>query len=179
MKYFKHSLKFAIAFVLCLLLRLIPFRPANFEPIMGTMMPFAKRFGPLAGGIFAVISMVIYDLFTSYGAWTWYTAITYGVISVWAGYYFQNRTASRGNFLLFSLMGTLVFDALTGPIIPSLFFHGHFMALTIPQIPFTLSHLAGNTLFAVIVSPIVYKYLVQASFWELPVFETTKKQPAK
>lgn len=141
---------------------------------MGTMMPFSKRFGPLAGGLFAAGSMVLYDLVTSYGRWTWTTALVYGAVSVWAGYFFKNREASRGNFVGFAIMGTLVFDALTGPIIPSLFGDGNFTALTIAQIPFTLSHLAGNVLFAAILSPVIMKYLVLHPFWDFAPEAKTK-----
>ena len=63
---------------------------------------------------------------------------------------------------------TLAFDAITGPVIPALFFGGNFMALTVAQIPFTLYHLLGNVALAVALSPLIEKYVVANEAWELP-----------
>jgi uncharacterized membrane protein len=174
----KQSLKFIVTLLLGFFLRLIPFRPANFEPIMGSMMPFAKRYGALTSGLFGFASIVLYDLVTKYGAWTWETAITYGLISVWAASFFQKRDANRGNFVAFALMGTLVYDFITGPLLPTLLHHGNFMALTIAQIPFTLSHLAGNLIFAAVVSPVLMKYVILNPYWDLPTLKATNQKTA-
>ena len=40
----KNYLKFFIALIFCLLIRLIPFRAPNVEPILATMMPFSKAY---------------------------------------------------------------------------------------------------------------------------------------
>lgn len=171
----RHLLKYIVAISACFLVRLIPFRPANFEPLMGTMMPFSKRFGALAGAVLTFSSIVLYDLVTVYGSHTWTTASVYALVSIWAAYFFKNRSASRGNFVIFAILGTLVFDALTGPIVPSLIGHGQFWALTVAQVPFTVSHLAGNIIFAIVLSPIIQKYLVDSPFWEINLAKTKKE----
>ena len=174
----KQSLKFAVVLLLNFFLRLVPFRPANFEPIMGSMMPFAKRYGVLSAGLFSFISIVLFDSVTHFGIWTWETAITYAVVSMWAATFFKNRDTSRGNFVGFAIMGTLVFDAITGPILPTLLHHGNFLALTFAQIPFTMSHLAGNVVFAAVLSPIIMKYIVLNEFWDLPSLAELKQKTA-
>jgi len=175
----KQSLKFTIAFITCFFLRLIPFRPANVEPIMGTMMPFAKKYGLITSVLFSFGSIMLYDAVTAFGTWTWSVAIVYALVSIGATFYFKNRDASRANFVIYAIIGTLVFDALTGPIIPSVFQHGNFWALTVAQVPFTLSHLAGNIIFAAVLSPLIMKYFVLNPYWDLPsLAELKQKQPA-
>ena len=41
----KNWVKYAIGFVVCFAIRLVPFRPPNVEPVMTATMPFSKRFG--------------------------------------------------------------------------------------------------------------------------------------
>jgi uncharacterized membrane protein len=77
-KYQKNWLKFSVGLVLCLLVRLIPFRPPNIEPILATNMPFSKAYGPYAGFLFAFVSIVLYDVVTStLGMWSLITASTF------------------------------------------------------------------------------------------------------
>ena len=151
-------LKYAIAFFIALGIRMIPFRPANVEPLLGTMMPFSKRVSPLAGGAFALASFVIYDYFTAgIGTYTWETGLVYTLIGIAAGYYFQYFKQSRASYAAYAVIATLAFDLITGPIMISLAGH-NFWVVTVAQIPFTISHLIGNVLFAVLLSPIIQKF---------------------
>ena len=61
----KNWLKYTIAFLGVLIIRLIPFRAPNLEPIMATIMPLGKRYGAYGAFIFGVLSIVIYDSITS------------------------------------------------------------------------------------------------------------------
>ena len=101
-------LKYAIAFFIALGIRMIPFRPANVEPLLGTMMPFSKRVSPLAGGAFALASFVIYDYFTAgIGTYTWETGLVYTLIGIAAGYYFQYFKQSRASYAAYAVIATL------------------------------------------------------------------------
>ena len=51
--YKKNWLKFILGFIACLLIRLIPFRPPNVEPILAMQMPFSRAYGALASFLFA------------------------------------------------------------------------------------------------------------------------------
>jgi hypothetical protein len=62
MKKFKNLVKYIIGFFVCFAVRLIPFRPPNFEPIMTTTMPFGKKWGWMAGGFFGAASIIIFDI---------------------------------------------------------------------------------------------------------------------
>jgi energy-coupling factor transport system substrate-specific component len=160
--YRNGSVKFVVGFFICLLVRLIPFRPPNIEPILSTQMPFSKAYGPLAGFVFAFMSIVLYDLVTNtLGVWSLLTASAYGVLGLLGAFYFRNRVPSAFNFVRFAIFGTLFFDAATGLTIGPLFFNQPFLAALIGQIPFTAWHLVGNISFAIILSPAIYRLIIQ------------------
>jgi Cu/Ag efflux pump CusA len=50
---------------------------------------------------------------------------------------------------------------MTGPTIGPIFFHQSLMASIIGQIPFTLLHLLGNIIFAILLSPAIDKILIK------------------
>ena len=112
--YFEPSLKFFLALAFCLLVRLIPLRAPNIEPILATTMPFSRVFGALTGFSFAVLSILLYDLATgTLGMQTFFTAGAYGILGWWAASYFKRREANAWNYVRFAVIGTLFFDALT------------------------------------------------------------------
>lgn len=160
--YTKNWFKYGIGFFSCLLIRLIPFRPPNIEPILATQMPFSKAYGKIAAFLFAFASIVLYDVITmKVGMWTFITAVVYGLLGVWASVYFQNRKNNSLNYAKFAIMGTLVFDITTGLSVGPLFFNQPFMEALIGQIPFTAMHLVGNVGFAIILSPALYRFVIQ------------------
>ncbi len=163
----KNWFKYVVGFVACLLIRLIPFRPPNIEPILATQMPFSKAYGKIAGFLFAFFSMVLYDILTGkVGIWTFITASAYGLLGLWASIYFKNKNNSSWNYAKFAVMGTLAFDIVTGLSVGPLFFHQPFMEALIGQIPFTALHLIGNIGFAVVFSPLLYKYVIENKKFE-------------
>lgn len=160
MKKPKNMLKYIIGLLTVIGLRLIP-HPPNVEPIMSTMMPFAKKWGWLAGLLFTAISILAFDLIThTLGVWSLMTLFAYGVIGVAAGFYFKKRESSIKNYLIFSVIATLFYDALTGIGTGMLFFNQPFVPTVLGQIPFTLYHLAGNIVLGAVVSPLLYKWVL-------------------
>ena len=158
----KNYFKFSLGLVLCLLMRLIPLRAPNIEPILAMTMPFSKAYGAFVGFSFAVLSILLYDVLTStLGVQTFFTVLAYGIIGLWAGYYFKKREANAWNYVRFAVIGTLSFDALTGLTVGPIFFHQSFLGSLTGQIPFTVLHLLGNVLFAFILSPAIYNLLVK------------------
>ena len=157
---FRGSVKFILGWAIVFAVRLLPFRAPNVEPLLATLMPFAKRYG--AGGAFAFgfCSIVAFDLVTSgVGSWTWVTAFAYGSVGAGAYLFFRNRAASSGNFLLYSVIATLAYDAVTGLTIGPLFFGQPFMVALIGQVPFTILHLMGNMALAIAVSPAIWVWV--------------------
>ena len=165
--YAKNWFKFILGFIACLLIRLIPFRPPNIEPILATQMPFSKAFGALAGFVFAFLNMALYDFITGkVGVWTLVTAGTYGILGLLSAYYFKKRAMERLNYVKFAIFGTLFFDAVTGLSIGPLFFHQSFVQALVGQIPFTALHLVGNISFAIVLSPLIYRFIIENKKFE-------------
>lgn len=165
--YTKNWFKFTLGFIACMIIRLIPFRPPNIEPILATQMPFSKKYGALAGFSFAFLSIVLYDLITTkVGMWTFITAGTYGVLGLWAYFFFKKRAMQKLNYVKFAILGTLFFDAVTGLSIGPLFFGQTFSEAFFGQIPFTAMHLLGNISFAIILSPLIYKFVIENEKFE-------------
>lgn len=151
--------KLAVSWLGGLAILFVPFRPANAEPVLGTLMPVSKRFGSLASLLFAFLSVAAHDLCTSgIGTWTYITAFSYGIVGIASSFYFKNRAATRWNFLKFGVGGTIAYDALTGLTIGPIFYHQPFMTALVGQIPFTAEHMLGTAAFALLLSPLLYRW---------------------
>jgi uncharacterized membrane protein len=161
-------IKFVGVWAAIFLVRFIPFRAPNVEPMLASLMPFSKRFGAVSVFVFAFLGIFLYDLLTSgIGVWTWITAFAYGALAIGSYFFFKNRTASVKNFVGFGIVGTVLYDAATGLTIGPLFFHQTFMAALIGQIPFTLLHLAGTITFSVFLSPVLYYWVMRSEVLEI------------
>ncbi len=157
----KSGLKYFIVLATGIILRFLPLKAPNIEPVMASTMPMAKKYGKASAFIFAFLSMALFDVIDGVvGPWTWVTSIVYGVIGISAAYYFKNKSNRPLNYLKFSIMSTLAFDALTGLTIGPVFFNQPFLTALIGQIPFTAIHLLGNGILALAVSPLLYRWLV-------------------
>lgn len=165
MRQFSHKLdgtvKFIIGWAVVFAVRLIPFRPPNVEPVLTTLMPFAKRYGWFGAFAFGFLSIVIYDAVTGLlGIWTVITGVAYGFVGIGAAVFFQRREATTTNFLGYAIIGTIAYDALTGLTVGPIAFGQPFIEALVGQIPFTILHLLGNVIFAVMVSPAIYRWVV-------------------
>ena len=160
--YKKNYFKFSLVLAVCLLVRLIPFRMPNVEPILAATMPFGRVYGAFLGFSFGFLSILFYDVLTgTLGIQTLFTAGAFGLLGWWSASYFKKHEANAWNFMRFAIVGTLFFDALTGLTVGPIFFHQSFMTSLVGQIPFTVFHLIGNTVFAFILSPVVYNFLIR------------------
>lgn len=158
----RNSIKFIVGFAVCFGIRLIPFRPPNFEPLLATQMPFAERLGGLFAFVFGFLSIFMFDVFTSgVGTWTWITASMYGVLGVLAAIFFQHFGHGVGKYLVFSIFGTLLFDGVTGLMMGPILYGQPFTEALVGQVPFTAMHLVGNALLSVTLSPLVYYLVVE------------------
>lgn len=156
-------LKYAIVFLGVLLVRLLPFRAPNVEPLLSAVMPLTKRYGVLEGVAFAVFSIVLYDALTAgIGIWTLVTALAYGSLAVGAYFYFKNKKPSRGNFVIYSIVAVLFYDLVTGLTVGPLAYGQSFSAALAGQVPFTALHLLGAVFFAAVVSPLLYRWLQES-----------------
>lgn len=152
-----------LGFISAMLYRFIPFRPPNVEPLMSVMMPFSKKAGKLELFGFAFLSILIYDYFTAgIGTYTLTAGICYGILGIWSSSYFKNRKFSLKNYVMCSSIGIIFFDVVTGVILGPLIGGSSFYIALMGQIPFTVLHLMGGTLFAITVSPFVSKLLAKS-----------------
>lgn len=159
----KNYFKYILGIITCLLIRFIPFRPPNVEPLLATSMPFSKEYGKVAGFLFAFSSIVLYDVIsTKVGMWTFVTAVAYGLIGIWAVYFFRNRASTSMNYMKFAVVSTIAYDLVTGLTVGPIYFSQPFLQALMGQIPFTLLHLAGNITFAGLFSPLIYRYIVKS-----------------
>lgn len=159
----KNYFKFSLALLLCLSVRLIPFRVPNVEPILATMMPFSKAYGAFVGFSFAALSIFFYDVVTStIGMQTFFTVGAYGILGWWSAIYLKRNKSKKWSYVRFAIFGTLFFDAFTGLTVGPIFFHQSFIQSLIGQIPFTILHLMGNIIFALILSPAIYENLIKS-----------------
>lgn len=161
------TFKFLLGWTMVFAVRLLPFRPPNFEPMLSVVMPFSKRFGVLQSFAFGFFGILIYDAVTSgWGIWTAVTAICYGLLGIAAHVFFARREASAWNFVRFGIVATVLYDAVTGLTVGPLAFHQTLADAFIGQIPFTLMHLLGTIVLSAVLSPALYRWVVRD---EVPV----------
>lgn len=165
------GIKFALGWLTVFLIRAIPFRPPNFEPMLSVVMPYSKKYGILSASLFGFLGILVFDIISQkVGMWTWITAVSYGLLGAASYYYFLNRESSTLNYVKFGIVGTILYDAVTGLSVGPLFFGQSFAEAFIGQIPFTLWHLAGTVVFSVLFSPAIYKYIVTSETLKIPIF---------
>jgi len=159
----RHWLKYLIGWSVCILYRLSPFHIPNLEPNLSVIMPFSKKLGWFGGALFGILSMVMFDLITGkIGMWTLLTAGAYGLVGALAPI-----ALKRMSYVAYAVVGAVVFDALTGLTMGPLLFAQPFSQALIGQIPFTAMHILGNALFALAVSPLIEKYVIENRKLEL------------
>jgi len=132
----KSLVKYIIGITICILIRFIPMPLPNIEPIMATMMPFAKKYGKLAAFIFASTAIIVLDFVTGMvGIWTAVTAITYGFVGVFAAQYLYKKKNKVRYYVGFAILGTILYDAITGIAMGTLLFEQTLMVTVLGQIP--------------------------------------------
>ncbi len=145
----------------CVLWRLFPFRPPNVEPVLATIMPYTRRFGPAGTMLLTFLCMVAYDVLTgTVSQWTAVTALTYMLVSLAAWFCLRGR---RGilPYVLFAVPATLFYDFVTGVAAGALLFGMSWQEGFIGQIPFTVNHLIGNLILAAALSPLIERWVVR------------------
>ncbi len=148
--------KYAGGLAFCTLYRLLRIFPNN-DPIMGFALPYARKNKWWQALLFPVLAMVSFDIITMrVGVWTIGTAGTYGLLGLLFWKYFQTKKrVGLKTYAGASIVGVLIFDLITGPIMSSAMFGMPFAIAFVGQIPFTMAHLASATGFTVLVAPVL------------------------
>jgi len=159
--------KYFLSILFCNAFRLLRFVPNN-DPIMGCMLPFARQDKWWTAGLFSFLTMVSFDLITGMiGDWTLITAVTYGGLGILFHQLYKNKKKiNLRTYLASGVLGVLIFDFITGPIMYSWMFQMPFETALIGQIPFTLLHLASVSIFIVILVPFLDVHLMNSPLLE-------------
>jgi len=88
-----------------------------------------------------------------------------GVLS----YVYLRKRKGVLHYVGFSIMGTILYDAITGIGVGMFLFGQTFWATVIGQIPFTAYHLAGNVVLAATISPLLERWIVDNKLLGLDV----------
>lgn len=167
---FSISPKFIIGLLVTLAFRIFtPFIGlANISPLMSTILSGSKAYGKMAGAVYGFLSMFLLDLIMGkLGLWTIITATTYSLIGIFASIYLKDKKANIRDFVVASIMFTLFFDLVTGILMGPILFGQNMLEATIGQIPFTLRHLIGNIVFAIILAPWFYGKIMTNESYQL------------
>ena len=87
--------------------------------------------------MFSLLAVLSFDVITgTLGVWSLMTVGTYALLGAFAGFFFKNRKSSIKNYVGFSIVATIIYDAITGIGAGMLFFNQSFITtftgLTLP-----------------------------------------------
>ena len=155
-KQIKKAIKYLSSLVFCNFYRILRIFPNN-DPIMGCMLPFARRDKWWQTLLFPIVAIISFDFITrNIGIWTIGTTLTYSFVGLLFYLYFKNKkNVGLKTYAKSSVIGVLIFDFLTGPIMSSYLFKMPFIVATLGQIPFTIMHLTSAVTLTVILAPVL------------------------
>ena len=152
--------KYIIGLILVTILRFLIIIP-NVQPLMAFLLPFAKYGGWAVGIFYGFVAVLLFDLLAGQlGVWTLATAGTYALLGLLFSLFLRNKPNEIKYYLGATVLGTIFYDAVTGLGLGVLVFNQPFFVTLSGQIPFTLYHLAGNITTVALLSPIIYRWIL-------------------
>lgn len=153
--------KYLLSMLFCNAYRLLRIIPNN-DPIMGFMLPFSRQDKWWQGSLFALITMISFDVITMrLGLWTITTALTYASLGLLFHLIYKKvGKVKLKHYLGSGVLGVLIFDFVTGVVFGPAMFGMSFLQALIGQIPFTLMHLITVSAFILIVTPVLDRAIV-------------------
>ncbi len=131
----------------------------NIEPLYACSVLVGWKHTYVHTFLFSVLSITIFDFLTArIGSWTIVTGILYGLLGAATVKFSQhNKKISTENSRLlnllgFTIIGTLMYDFLTGCVFGPLMFNQPFLEAVVGQIPFSVLHILGNLVLVTSVS---------------------------
>lgn len=110
----------------------------------------------IAGNSLGSMALALLDANStiSVGLWTLTGALAWGAV----GFLFtlQKPNGSPATFAKLGIGGTLIFDAITGPILSPLIWGMPFWEALVGQLPFTAKHLIGIAAVSIILAPLLF-----------------------
>ncbi len=122
------------------------------------IFPFLKgRYAFFAGALcYSLVDILPAVLLgaQSIGLWTLTGALSWGIVAVLFAR--QKPDGSPFTFAKLGIGGTLLFDALTGPVASTFVWGMPFSDALLGQIPFTVKHLLGIAAVSLILAPLLF-----------------------
>jgi len=122
------------------------------------LFPFFRgRYAFFAGALcYSLVDILPAVLFgaQSIGLWTLTGALAWGLVALLFSR--QKPDGSPFTFAKLGIGGTLLFDALTGPVASTFVWGMPFSDALIGQVPFTLKHLFGIAAVSLILAPLLF-----------------------
>jgi hypothetical protein len=122
------------------------------------LFPFFRgRYAFFAGALcYSLVDIVPAALFgaQSIGLWTLTGALSWGIVAVLFAR--QKPDGSPFTFATLGMGGTLLFDALTGPVASTFVWGMPFSDALVGQVPFTLKHLFGIAAVSLVLAPLLF-----------------------
>ncbi|MFA6214506.1 MAG: hypothetical protein WC717_04490 [Candidatus Micrarchaeia archaeon] len=122
------------------------------------LFPFFKgRYAFFAGAFcYSLVDILPSVLFgaQSIGLWTLTGALAWGIVALLFAR--QKPDGSPFTFAKLGIGGTLLFDALTGPVASTFVWGMPFSDALVGQIPFTVKHLLGIAAVSLILAPLLF-----------------------
>lgn len=140
--------------VVCLAVRLLPFRPLQTSLTLAAQLPMSARWGKYVAFLFGLTHMLLFDCISAQiGPWTLITSLTYALLA-FVPLKPSATQSSITRYLPSAIVATLVYDIITGILLgPWLFFGTSFFATCVAQVPFTTMHLIANCVGSLLLSP--------------------------
>ncbi len=104
-------------------------------------------------------TIILFSLFdakstSTVGLWTLFGAISWGVVGLL--FTLQKPNGSPLTFAKLGIAGTLIFDAITGPVLSPLVWGMPFWDALVGQVPFTAKHLIGIAAVSLMLAPLLF-----------------------
>jgi hypothetical protein len=135
-----------------------PFFRGRYAFVAGALCFSLVDFAPaiLAGHSVGEMAFALFDANSKFsvGLWTLFGILTWGAVA----FIFSRERAgySPFSFVKMGVIGTLVFDAVTGVILSPIVWGMPFSDALIGQIPFTAKHLLGMMMVSMLVAPLIF-----------------------
>ena len=137
------------------------------------LFPFFRGKYAFAAGAIAYslvdIGPALFGAQGTIGLWTLTGALSWGLVGLLFSR--QKPNGSPFTFAKLGLGGTLLFDALTGPVASTFVWGMPFSEALVGQIPFTIKHLLGIAAISIVLAPLLFpsvrKALVQQRHFAL------------
>lgn len=146
--------------IFCNLIRWFRVIP-NFDPVMGSMLPFSRQNKWYESALFAGLTIITFDIITGFvGAWTAVTAITYAALGTLFHFYYKGKKVDLKMYIGSGVFGVLIYDLVTGVLAGPVLFGGSYYEAFVGQIPFTVYHLISVTIFVLILTPLLDRHII-------------------